>query len=186
MVDEPNWQPAEAPPWAQAQEPNWQPAEAPSWAKGQGKPEERGVLHRAAVAPVESLKESWEAVKKPFTEEEQKKKGTLAGQISTLGTTGKAALAAVGAVPAAVLSVPQSLVTTGMAKITPTGRETEEERYRELYPQVGEAFSAIGRRPGISSTGAFKTPMPDPILERTKVVPGKGREAEAGRYLEEQ
>src|SRR5882672_4631625 len=75
MADEPNWQPADAPPWAKQQaEPNWQPAEAPPWAKE--KPAERSVLERAGSAMAETFRGGVEAAKTAFTppsKEEAKK-----------------------------------------------------------------------------------------------------------------
>src|SRR5215467_7373417 len=189
MADEPNWQPAEAPPWAKQAEPNWQPAEAPSWAPKE-KPAERSVLRRAVEAPIESLKESWHGIKEgfaPSAEQREKERVKLSEPSSivtapahSLARTGSGILSAVGAIPGAILSPAQSLIASGMAGLsgatteamTPEGsprRKTSEEWYQEWMPQVGTAFMGLGRMPGGAGTGKF--PMPDPILSKTKKVP---------------
>lgn len=147
-------------------------------------PRERGVGERMLMAPIESLKESGQAIAKPFIPPKTKKEAEERGGIlSSAGETGSAILSAAGAIPGAILSPAQSLISSGLAAITP-GPKTSEQKYEEWMPKVGTAFMGLGRMPGVAGTGRF--PMPEPILARTTRVPAKTREAEVGRFLEAQ
>src|SRR5215475_6327506 len=147
---EPNWQPAEAPPWAK-QEPNWQPAEAPPWAKEE--PKERGVIERAGSEMAETFKGAAKAAARPITpppKEELKEYLGPSGMLRSLRETGETILSPITGTLGTLFSGAQSLGASGLAPAMvfdpTTGRrfQTSEEQYEAAKPWAGAALSVLG------------------------------------------
>ena len=188
MADEPNWQPAQAPPWAKQAEPNWQPAEAPPWA-------ERGVLQRAGESAAERFMSGVEHAKELVT---KKPEPGAVGALENLKTTALGLLSplemTVGAATAGILSPAASLAGWGTRKAEEAiaagteavGGTEVAKRMRKRIPGAEKAHEDWLRNLELATMAAGRPMAPGARVPVTPAaVPAKTNEALAGRVIEQ-
>ena len=183
MADEPNWQPAEAPPWLKRAQPaqpssagpQWQPADAPPWAKQEK--EERGGISEA-VRPIttylptqkEMAKESLEQIGHGVEQLKEPTGGDLAKSAkAAIKGVGNIGLGAVGYVTSPIGAAYRTVVERPVAETTGS-------------PLAGQAagFAAQLATPGIGFT---RMPGAKPV---PSVPTSTLAERRAGKAIERQ